>query len=234
MSWDVLLIFLVLGVVVPWRGRARIKELLAKPHVSSEERMVLYKGTIVFQWLAAAVAAWRAWAHGWTPHELGLALLGERRILAAGILGAALVALAQSFNVRRMSYLPRESRGRLGALAGRILPQTSWEMRVFVLLALTAGCCEEFLYRGFAMTAFSEVGWPMWGAILASSALFGMAHLYQGLRGAVATAILGVAFGTARTLYGSIAPVVFWHAAVDLAAGIAGHKYLAEEGVEPS
>ena len=67
-----------------------------------------------------------------------MALLGERRILAAGILGAALVALAQSFNVRRMSYLPRESRGRLGALAGRILPQTSWEMRVFVLLALTA------------------------------------------------------------------------------------------------
>lgn len=229
MSWDVVLIFFVLGVVVPWRGRARIAELLAQAQVSSRERIVLYLGTIAFQWLAAAVAAWRARAHGWTTQELGLALVGERNILLGGVLGAALVALAQCFNLRRMSRLPPDLRGPLGALAERVLPQTVWEMPAFVLLALTAGCCEEFLYRGFAMTAFSRFGWPIWGVILASSALFGLAHLYQGPRGAVGAGILGVALGIARILYGSIAPVALWHAAVDLVAGIAGPKYLARK-----
>jgi membrane protease YdiL (CAAX protease family) len=100
-------------------------------------------------------------------------------------------------------------------------------MLVFLLLALTAGCCEEFLYRGFAIAAFSRAGWPIWSAVLASAILFGLAHLYQGRGGAVGTSILGVVFGTARVLYGSVVPAVFWHATVDIVAGVAGPRYLA-------
>ena len=232
MPWDVLLIFLVLGVVVPWRGRARMQQLLAKPQVSSSERIWLYLGTLVFQWLSAAVAAWRASAHGWTRSELGLTLGADRNLLVGGILGAVILGFLQSSNLRRMSRLPPGSRGRLQVLAERILPQTSWELPLFVLLALTAGCCEEFLYRGFAITALSRAGWPLWSTILVSSGLFGLAHVYQGTREAVGTAILGVAFGVARTVYGSIIPVVFWHAAVDVVAGIAGPKYLARKTAE--
>lgn len=232
MYWDVLLIFFVLGVVVPWRGHARMQHLLAKPQVSSSERILLYLGTLGFQWFAAAVAAWRASAHGWTRSELGLTLGGERNLVVGGILGAVILGLMQTFNLRRISRLPLTTRGRLQALAERILPQTSWEMALFALLALTAGCCEEFLYRGFAITALSRAGWPLWSTILASSGLFGLGHMYQGRREAVGTAILGIAFGIARTVYGSIVPVVLWHAAVDLVAGTAGPKYLARKTAE--
>src|SRR5690242_14115416 len=72
MPWDIVLIFLVLGVVVPWRGRARLKQLLAKPRVESSERLALYASTIAFQWVATAIAAWRAWAHGFSYAQLGL------------------------------------------------------------------------------------------------------------------------------------------------------------------
>jgi membrane protease YdiL (CAAX protease family) len=226
MSWDVVLILLVLGVVVPWRGFVRMRQLLAKPQVGSSERIVIYLGTIAFQWVAALVAAWRASAHGWTKFELGLVLRGDRNALVAGIVGAAVVALLQSVNLRRMSRLPTESRARLGALAERILPQTPRERPLFVLLALTAGGCEEFLYRGFAMTAFSRAGLPVWSSILISSVLFGLGHLYQGGRGAAGTAILGIALGMARTAFGSILPVACWHAAADVVAGMAGAKYL--------
>ena len=51
MPWDVWLIFFVLGVVVPWRGRVRLRELLAKPQVEARERIALYASTIVFQWI---------------------------------------------------------------------------------------------------------------------------------------------------------------------------------------
>jgi membrane protease YdiL (CAAX protease family) len=227
MPWDVLLIFFVLGVAVPWRGRIRMRELLAKPQVRSSERILLYISTIVFQWVATGIAAWRAWAHGWTKLDLGLASLTDGRIVAGGILGAGIIAVVQWFNLRRMGRLPLPSRGRLQALAERVLPQQPREMLVFLLLALTAGCCEEFLYRGFAIAAFSRAGWPIWSAVLASAILFGLAHLYQGRGGAVGTSILGVVFGTARVLYGSVVPAVFWHATVDIVAGVAGPKYLA-------
>src|SRR5438874_1867055 len=54
MPWDIWLIFLVLGAVLPWRGRARMKELLAMPRVSTMERLSLYASTIAFQCLAVA------------------------------------------------------------------------------------------------------------------------------------------------------------------------------------
>ena len=63
MPWDFWLIFFVLGVVLPWRGYTRLQVLLAKPKVDSRERLSLYAFTIAFQWVAAGIVAWRAWAH---------------------------------------------------------------------------------------------------------------------------------------------------------------------------
>jgi membrane protease YdiL (CAAX protease family) len=93
-------------------------------------------------------------------------------------------------------------------------------------LALTAGCCEEFLYRGFAMAAFGRAGFPIWASVVVSSILFGAAHLYQGRGGLIGTGILGLLFGSFRALTGSFVPIAVWHAAIDIVAGIAGPRYL--------
>src|SRR5260370_39178054 len=90
MSWDIVVIFFVLSVIVPLRGRARLQQLLAKPRVERAERLSLYASTIAFQWLAAAVAAWRAWAHGFTATQLGFAMPGRVRPFGITVLGAAL------------------------------------------------------------------------------------------------------------------------------------------------
>jgi hypothetical protein len=34
MPWDFIIIFLLLGVFVPWRGAARVRKLLAQPTLS--------------------------------------------------------------------------------------------------------------------------------------------------------------------------------------------------------
>jgi len=57
MSWDMTLIFFVLAVLIPWRGRVKMKKLLAQPQVGTMERLTLYASTIAFQWLLAALAA---------------------------------------------------------------------------------------------------------------------------------------------------------------------------------
>jgi membrane protease YdiL (CAAX protease family) len=231
MPWDFWLILFVLSVLLPWRGRARLQSLLAMPQVGTVERLSLYASTIAFQWLAVAVAGWRAWARGLTAFELGLVIPGRARIAMAAIVGAATLAALQWLNLRRMGRLAPELRGFLQALAERILPQSSVEFLSYLALAVTAGVCEEFLYRGFAMAALARTGLPVWGVVLLSSVLFGMAHLYQGRSGLVSTLLLGVMFAVARITYHSLAPIILWHVAVDVVAGMAGPRYLVRTAV---
>jgi CAAX protease family protein len=237
MPWDIWLIFLVLAVVVPWRGRIRLKQLLAKPRVESSERISLYLSTILFQWVAVGVAGWRAWAHSYTRPELGLSTGPNLlRTIIAGIVGTIVLASLHWMNFRRMARLLDKLPPRVQAMATRILPQSARERLPFSALAITAGCCEEFLYRGFAMAAFARAGFPIWASVVISSVLFGAAHLYQGRGGLIGTGILGLLFGAFRAYTGSLLPVAAWHAAVDIVAGIAGPIYLIQNQtvIEPS
>ena len=232
MPWDILLIFLVLGVLVPWRGRKRLQILLAKPRVEQAERLSLYWSTIAFQWIAAIVVGWRAWAHGLTAQQLGLVMPGRVWLVVITVCGAVLIVTLQWLNMRRMGRSTSPLRGPIQALAERILPRSRTELVPFLGLAVTAGLCEEFLYRGFAMAVIARAGLPAGEVILLSSILFGLAHLYQGRAGFVSTMVLGFLFGISRTALGSLVPAIVWHTGVDIVAGIAGPRYLlAESGV---
>jgi membrane protease YdiL (CAAX protease family) len=226
MPWDIVLIFFVLGVIVPWRGRAKLKHLLAKPRVEPAERLSLYGSTIAFQWIAVAVAAWRAWAHGFSTTQLGLSIPGRFRLIVITVCGTALIVALQWLNLRRMGRSTSPLRQPLQALAERILPQTKVELIPFFALAVTAGLCEEFLYRGFAMAVLTRAGLPTWVVILLSAVIFGLAHLYQGRAGFASTLLLGLLFGISRAAFGSLLPVAAWHMGVDVVAGVAGPRYI--------
>lgn len=203
-----------------------MKKLLAMPQVGTMERLVLYASTIAFQWLAVAVVAWRSWAHGYTASELGLTIHDRTRILVAAIVGGGAIATLQWLNLQRVGKLPPKARGQFQALAERILPQSTVELLPYLALAMTAGLCEEFLYRGFAMAVLARTGLSVWAVVLFTSVLFGLAHLYQGRSGFVGTLVIGTVLGVARIAYDSLIPVVFWHTALDIVAGVAGPRYL--------
>jgi CAAX protease family protein len=226
MPWDFWLIFLTLGVLLPWRGRSRMKKLLAMPHVSSMERLVLYASTMAFQWLAVAVVGWRLWAHGYTAAQLALPFHDPTRLGIAAIVGAVTIGSLQWLNLRRVGRIPVESRGPLQAIAERILPQSTVELLPYLALAVTAGLCEEFLYRGFAMAALAHAGLAAWLVVMVSSVLFGLAHSYQGRGGMVMTFAVGLVLGFSRLTYNSLVPAIFWHSAIDVVAGVAGRRYL--------
>lgn len=210
-----------------------MKKLLAMPHVTLMERLVLYASTIAFQWLLVAIVGWRVWAHGYSAEQLGLVFRHRTTLVVAGVVGAVVIATLQWLNLRRVSRIPPGSRGPLQAIADRILPQTMIELPPYVALAITAGLCEEFLYRGFAMAALANAGLRAWLVVLVSSILFGLAHSYQGRGGIVMTFVVGLALGTSRLAYNSLVPAIFWHSAIDIVAGVAAKRYLKRSAVEP-
>ena len=234
MPWDFWLIFLALGVLLPWRGRARMKKLLAMPVVGTLERLVLYASTITFQWLAVTVVAWRLWIHKYSAGQLGLAVPDRLEIALASLAGALAIAAMQWLNLRRIGRIPVQSRGPLQAIAERILPQSSVELLPYLALAITAGVCEEFLYRGFVIAALSGFGLPGWSQVLISSLLFGLEHSYQGRGGMVMTLFVGLVFGVSRLSYHSLVPAIFWHSAADAVAGVAGMRYLLMRTASPN
>jgi membrane protease YdiL (CAAX protease family) len=99
-----------------------------------------------------------------------------------------------------------------------LLPRTARERRLFTLVGLTAGVCEEWLYRGFLLAVGSALtgGLPDWALVGGAAVAFGLAHAYQGLVGIVTTGVLG---GVMAALYlgtGSLLLPVVLHAVIDL------------------
>src|SRR5207253_4654871 len=72
----------------------------------------------------------------------------------------------------------------------------------------------------------SSAGLGAWVVVLVSSLLFSLAHSYQGTGGMVMTLVVGWLLGASRLAYNSLVPAVFWHASVDVVAGVAGRRYL--------
>jgi len=80
-----------------------------------------------------------------------------------------------------------------GKGAADILPRTKKERRLFPLVGLSAGICEEIVYRGFVAVLLQAVfpGIPIFLVVLIPSVLFGIGHIAQGVGGIIATGVLG-------------------------------------------
>jgi hypothetical protein len=99
-----------------------------------------------------------------------------------------------------------------------LLPRSARERRLFTLVGVTAGVCEEWLYRGFflAVVAALAGGLPMWVLVLVAAAAFGAAHAYQGRAGIALTGVLGGVMAALYLQTGSLLLPVLLHATIDL------------------
>ena len=97
-------------------------------------------------------------------------------------------------------------------------PATRAERRWWVFVCVTAGCCEETLFRGFMLHYLHLLPWTLnlTLALLISSLIFGLNHLYGGVGGVVGSATAGFLFGLLFMLSGSLLLPVILHALIDL------------------
>src|SRR5258708_18466940 len=180
MPWDFWLIFLFLSIVLPWRGRERMRHFMAQSQISRRERIRLYASTILFQWMLAAIVAWRAFARGLTLPQLGLASGRPPSIFLLTLIGATLIAVGHWMNLRRMAGSNHPAAERLRTMAERLFPQSATETVFFTLLALTAGIFEEFIFPGFLIAALFCARLSHSATLLVSSLIVWRGPLYQG------------------------------------------------------
>ena len=101
-----------------------------------------------------------------------------------------------------------------------ILPRTNKERWQFAFLSLSAGVCEETLYRGFSVYILLAVfpGIPIYLVIIIISVIFGIGHFYQGMQGVITTGITGALFMCLFLAAGSLIPGIALHFLVDFSS----------------
>lgn len=185
---------------------------------SGRARTRLWSNWMMMLWtlVAAGVALWLIEARAWaalrftTPH--GWRLWGSIGL----VLTVAVTTIRTAIRIARKS--PR--RVKMGNPHVEYLsPHTPAELSWWVALSLSAGFCEEFIFRGYLIWAFQPL-LGMWGAAAFSVIAFALAHAYQGAKGILAVGVMGSLFTLVVIVSGSLLPAIALHALVDLGQGL--------------
>ena len=228
-GWDHLLALFLL-VVVPLHATVTYRQLLARLATGEVGvRIREYRWVIGLQWglVALVLVLWVFAGRG--AALLGLTVPGGW----PGIGGLAITAVGLAFLAAQGRAIAALEVDRLEGLkaqlagARALLPTTDEESATFRWVAITAGICEELIYRGYLIWYLGGYlgGWL--GAVLAAL-LFGLGHFYQGPSGAVKAGVVGLAAGLLFVGTGSLLWPMVLHAAVDLQGGAVGRRVFGE------
>jgi len=186
---------------------------------SSRARLWLWSGWVIMLWtlVAAGVALWLFEARAWESLRF-ITLRGWRLWVAIGLALALAVVYARP--AVRIARRKRPKRVKMaGPHAERLAPRTASELGLWVATSLSAGFCEEFIFRGYLIWVFQW--WlGLWGAAALSVVVFALAHAYQGVKGILSTGIVGVLLTLVVLIFGSLWPAIVLHALIDIGSGL--------------
>lgn len=227
MTWADWVIAVVLVVVAPIGGiqtRRRFERSVASGR--PDARLSPYVWAMVRQWtLTLIVLAF--WAGVSRPVDaLGLVWPSGAAVwwtvlivgLFAGLYGLQVTSVRRSPEARAKVREQLASRPSVRL----ILPATPRELQAFAAVAVTAGFCEEVLYRGYLFWFLSSL-MPSTAAIAAAIAAFGIGHVYQGLRDVFLTGAVGALALAFYLVTGSLVAPIAVHTILDLANGFIGY-----------
>ena len=208
---------LALGVVLTLMalyGHAR-----ATPDAGS--RLTRYGSSLVFEWLllGAVVAGVYQRREFFTKALRGSPLTGAQSV-ALGF-GVYVLASAAILAVAAALYFTPLGRARNPEVVLAMLPRTPLEWLLWACVSLTAGICEELIFRGYLQQQFTAWTRQPVLAILLASLAFGSVHLYEGAGAILPLAALAIVYGfVVRHFRGDLRAVIVAHTLQDFLVAV--------------
>jgi uncharacterized protein len=103
-----------------------------------------------------------------------------------------------------------------------LFPHGPAEIVAYLALTLTAGFCEELIFRGYLQRQFTALTRSFAGGIVLQGIAFGAAHGYQGWKFMLVIAVYGVTFGLLAVWRRSLRPGMLAHFLQDAIGGLLG------------
>ena len=103
----------------------------------------------------------------------------------------------------------------LGRKMDFLVPHGGAEITLWIALSVTAGICEEAIFRGYLQRQFMALTKCAPAGMILSAAASGAAHAYQGFRMVILIGLYGAMFGILAHWRGSVRPGIIAHAGND-------------------
>lgn len=182
-------------------------------------RALGYVVVMVFEWAVVAFIWWGISRRGVDMHEL----VGGRWVRALDFLRDLGIAIGFLIIAQLvLSGLGHLLKATPNQAIRNLLPQSGIEIALFLMLAATAGFCEELIFRGYLQRQFAALTQAATGAIVLQGIAFGLGHGYQGWRYMLLIAVFGTMFGLLAYWRRSLRPGMLAHFLQDGVGGILG------------
>jgi membrane protease YdiL (CAAX protease family) len=93
------------------------------------------------------------------------------------------------------------------------------EIALWILLSISAGVCEEIVFRGYLQQQFRAATSSSLAAVVLQGAVFGLAHAYQGWKQVIVIATLGILYGALAAWRRNLRANMIAHAWSDIYEG---------------
>lgn len=215
--WHTLLV-LALQALIAYRGKIHADQMRA---IVNPNRIGVYERSMFFEWLVLALVIVGVRLHG-SPLSV---VLGERwRSFRQVLRDVGIAILFLIVSIVASSIMASYLHGGAGDKAAQfLLPRGGVEMALWAALSISAGICEEAVYRGYLQRQFTALTKNVPAGIILSAMAFGGAHSYLGLGPAVRIGLLGAMCGILTYWCGTVRPGMIAHALQDMLGAIIRH-----------
>jgi uncharacterized protein len=210
------LAMLVVILIIAFRGKLHADQIRT---IVNLDRISLYEHTILFEWLVLGLVLAGVWLHGSSL----LTVLGNRWHSVSQFfqdIGIGLLFLIASILITSIIGPPSGADDKVTQF---LLPHGGIERGFWIALSITAGFCEEAVYRGYLQKQFMALTRNAPAGIVLSALVFGAAHSYQGFSRAALIAAMGVMGGILAHWRRSVRPGMIAHALQDILGGFIRH-----------
>ncbi|HEX4268900.1 MAG TPA: CPBP family intramembrane glutamic endopeptidase [Steroidobacteraceae bacterium] len=215
--WHTAILVGIIGLVAI--GGAFFQRQGGSPASANASRIPLYLSLLAAEWGLFRMARKGSLRTGTTLKQLiGTDWHSPRGLLLDVVLGIALWCLWERLDRAWTLIL---GAGHAASIGG-MLPRNPVEITLWLAVSLSAGFCEEVVFRGYCQRQFAALTHSRWVGVLLQALVFGVGHAYEGWEPCIKITLYGMLFGLLAVWRKSLRPGIICHAWSDIAAGLLG------------